>query len=184
MHQELESASKEGTVDIWLEFISDLWQKHLPHLREELFGEGLFVYNPNTGCYGFQEEEEEEGEEMSSNALMAALLKEAAEEDWEEGGRQADDSFKLQPPSMEEESSYAVISGVPGHTYDLNQPSSDEEEETGPPDIVVEGAGPEDGGEEPEEGAKKPEASILPDDCETYLLALLLVILLGPIILS
>ena len=99
----------------------------MPHLREELYGEGLFVYNPNTGCYGFQEEEEED--EASYDEVMAALLREAAEEDGEQGqGFMDSGSFKLQPASMEE--SFAVISeGVSGHTYDLDQPSSEEERE-------------------------------------------------------
>lgn len=130
VHHELEEGSQgQRTVDIWLEFVSDLWEKHLPHLREELYGEGLFVYNPNTGCYGFQEEEEED--EASYEEVMAALLREAAEEG-EEGERVKgitdSGSFKIQPASMED--SFAVITeDVPGHTYDLNQPSSEEEEE-------------------------------------------------------
>lgn len=154
MQQELaESAKGEGTVDIWLEFVGDLWDKHLPHLREELYGEGLFVYNPNTGCYGFQEEEEEESE-ASGGELMAALLREAAEEDWEEG-RRDEDSFKIQPSSMED--SFAVVGedAPSGHTYDLNQVSSEEEEE-----IEVEGV------ESKEEEESIPMASALPEGCK------------------
>lgn len=83
MHQELsDSAEGQNSVDIWVDFVDNLWDKHLSHLREELYGEGLFEYNPNTGCYGFQEEEEEEA--SSSELPMAALLKEAVKEGGEE----------------------------------------------------------------------------------------------------
>ncbi len=136
--------------------MADLWDTHLPHLREELYGEGLFVYNPNTGCYGFQEEEDED--ETSGNELMAALLREAAEED-EEGVRGLADSgsFRLQPDSLEE--SFAMIAeDVPGHSYDLNQPSSEEEDE-------------EEEQEQEKDRAEtaatsEPEASALPEDCK------------------
>ena len=149
MHQELEAEDKgQGGAGIWLEFVSDLWDQHLPHLREELYGEGLFVYNPNTGCYGFQEEEEEE-DVSSGDELMTALLREAVEDEEGRGGGR-DDSFRIQPSSMED--SFAVISeDTTGHSFDLNQPSSDEE------------------GEEEEEKSAlgiNPESSALPEDCE------------------
>ena len=45
VHQELQG-KEDGQVgsDIWLEFESDLWTKHLPHLREEIYGDGQFVF--------------------------------------------------------------------------------------------------------------------------------------------
>ncbi len=157
--EELEGAKEgRGTVDIWLEFIGDLWQTHLPHLREELYGEGLFVYNANTGCYGFQEEEEEEGSEVGGEELMAALLREVGRgEGAEEGGVTAGEkedsgSFKIQP-TMEEESFAIITEDMIGHTYDLAQSSSDEGE--GPDDITT---------NEGEEISEEPQASALPKD--------------------
>ena len=144
VEQELEEGTEgQRSVDLWLEFVGDLWEKHLPHLREELYGVGgIFVYNANTGCYGFQEEEEEE--EGGSGDLMAALLREAGLD--EEGGVMHSGSFHLQPSSMEEES-FAVIPEVAiGHTYDLDQESSEEEKE--------------------EEGPSGDTASTLPDECK------------------
>lgn len=145
-HELDEGFQGQGPVNIWSEFIADLWKKHLPHLREEIYGEGLFVYNPNTGRYGFQEEEEEE--EDSAGELMAVLLREAAEEDEEEGKRVLGSG--LQP-----ESSFAMVSeSKVGHTYDLNQHSSEEEEEE------------EEEGEEEREGKKHdPEVASLTENC-------------------
>ena len=166
MQQELADTAKgEGTVDIWLEFVNDLWDKYLPHLREELYGEGLFVYNPNTGCYGFQEEEGEEEDTTNSSALMAALLREAAEEDWEEERQGDDDSFRLQP---EEEESFAVVPEG-SHTYDLDQLSSDEEGRA-VLETEVQESSPQRRDEEGREGAVSGDtgASVLPGDCEWF----------------
>ena len=107
--------------DIWYEFVSDLWEKYLPHLREELFGEGLFVFDPSTECYGFQENEEDE--EEGSGGFMAALLRDAMEEGGELG---EEASLKIQDPF---DSFTEVTESHIGHTYDLNLVSSDEEEE-------------------------------------------------------
>ena len=161
--QELAGAAEgQGGVDIWLEFVTDLWQKHLPHLREELYGEGMFVYNANTGCYGFQEEDED-GSEASGGELMAALLREVARGEDKGGERRGVDdsgSFKLQPPSEEE--SFAVISeDMIGHTYDLAQSSSDEGE--GLDDFTT---GQED--EDDREKSEEPQNSALPKDCESH----------------
>ena len=145
VQQELEDAADgQRDVDIWSEFISNLWEKHLPHLREVLYGEGLFVFDPKTGYYGFQQEDDNEEEDRSSgDELVAALLRDATSEEEEESG-----SFKMQDHSTEE--SFAVISeDVIGHTYDLNQHSSEEEEES-------------DGEEERNDG----EALSFADDCE------------------
>ena len=164
VEQELEgSAEGRGIVDLWLEFIADLWQKHLPHLREELYGDGLFVYNANTGCYGFQEEEEEEGSEVSGGALMAALLREVeggerkGDSDAREGRGEPDSgSFKILEPLSEEESFAVVSEDMIGHTYDLAQSSSDEGEELD--DIINK--------QEVTVGAssEEPQASALPKD--------------------
>ncbi len=123
-------------MDIWLEFISDLWEQYLPHFREVLYGQGLFIFNPNTGCYGFQEEEEEDDNADSMSELMAALLEEPTEE---EGGRErGSGSFRIQEPHPEEEES---LEGVPSaghtHTLDLDQLSSDEGQDDDDDDVVL-----------------------------------------------
>ncbi len=94
VHLELEvEMGGQSGGDIWYEFVSDLWEKYLPHLREELFGEGLFVFDPSTECYGFQENEEDE--EEGSGGFMAALMRDAMEEGGEVG---EEGSFKIQDP--------------------------------------------------------------------------------------
>ena len=121
----------EGGLNTWSEFISDLWKEHLPHLREELYGEGLFVFYPYIGRYGFQEEVEEEGEEDEDCVLMSSLLGDNPDEDGEYGrGMMESSSYRIQDSSMEEES-FTILSEemVAGHTLDLNKSLSDEEEE-------------------------------------------------------
>ena len=114
VHQELDGEEKgePDSADIWFEFVSNLWDTYLPHLREEFYGDGLFVFDPNTQCYGFQEEEE--GDEGSDDGFMDALLK-------EEGSFKIEDSMNSSPEETE--------SHVIGHTYDLSLVSSDEGEE-------------------------------------------------------
>ena len=153
MQQELEGSSEgEGDLNIWSEFISDLWEKHLPHLREELYGEGLFVFNPNTGCYGFQEEEEEEGEEFEDCVLTSSLLGDDADKDgrYEREGMESV-SYRIRDSPGMEEGSFTILSEET-HTLDLNRSSSDEEEE---------GIGG---------GASSTETTPLPGDCEYCLI--------------
>ena len=109
VHQELQGKEdgQDGS-DIWLEFESDLWTKHLPHLREEIYGDGQFVFDPSTERYGFQEDEEE-----GSGGFWAALLQDPMDKPDE------DKSFKIQEPLDEPTQSYAV-----GHT--LNHLSGEE----------------------------------------------------------
>ena len=120
VQQELEGSNEgEGGLNIWSEFISDLWEKHLPHLREELYGEGLFVFNPDTGRYGFQEEKEEEGEEDEDCVLTSSLLGDSANDDGRRG-------IKQDSPMEEDILSEEMVDG---HT--LESCSSDEEEGRG-----------------------------------------------------
>ena len=112
VQQELQGKEDgEDANGVWLEFESELWTTHLPHLREEIHGDGMFVFDPRSQRYGFQEDEEE-GED--SGGFTAALLQEAMED--QEG------SFKIQEPADEEQTENQVI----GHTLDLNEPSDDE----------------------------------------------------------
>ena len=138
VHQELQGKEdgQDGS-DIWLEFESDLWTKHLPHLREEIYGDGQFVFDPSTERYGFQEDEEE-GE--GSGGFLAALLQDAMDDKPDE-----DKSFKIQEPMDEPTQSYEV-----GHTLDLNDPSdeerSDAEDEIRPNTSVQASRGGAEGG--------------------------------------
>ena len=36
--------------------MADLWNAHLPHLREETYGDGEFVFDPSTNRYGFEDQ--------------------------------------------------------------------------------------------------------------------------------
>ena len=127
VQQELKGSNKsDGSLNIWSEFVSDLWEKHLPHLRWP--GEHHGESNPNTGCYGFQEEEEEEGEENEDCVLTSSLLGDSADEDggYERGGMESG-SNGIRDTPMEEES-FTILSEVDGHTLDLNKNSSEEKE--------------------------------------------------------
>ena len=66
VQQEVEAEADTGDTEKeqWSEIVDDLWQKKLPHLRDEIIGP--FVYDPQTGRYGFQEgsEYDSEGELM------------------------------------------------------------------------------------------------------------------------
>ena len=90
IQQKLNEPSIRSKVNVvWQEFVVDLWQRHLPHLREELYGEGVYVF---IGRYGFQEEH---GEEVSSE-VMAGLLEKAAdheaEQNWNAGNSESSSS--------------------------------------------------------------------------------------------
>ena len=47
--------------DKWTEFIDDLWSKRLPHFRDFSGDGGMFVYDPKTGRYGFDEGQDDNG---------------------------------------------------------------------------------------------------------------------------
>lgn len=63
----------EDAIGKWQELQTDLWSKHLPHLREELPGEGIYVFIDNFhNDYGFPEEEESEAEKSMEAYLIEA----------------------------------------------------------------------------------------------------------------
>ena len=66
----------------WNEVVEDLWENQLPHLREEVYNEGVFVYDPLTGRYGFQEGSEFDSEEE----LMKDIMNEPEREDYASNG--------------------------------------------------------------------------------------------------
>ena len=49
---------------LWQELVADLWDKRLPHLREDadLYGNEAFVFDPYTGRYGFEDGSDVESE--------------------------------------------------------------------------------------------------------------------------
>ena len=52
---ELEAEGGDTEREHWREAVDDLWDNRLPHLREKIYNNGPFVYDPHTGRYGFQE---------------------------------------------------------------------------------------------------------------------------------
>lgn len=118
----------------WSEFVDDLWQVRLPHLHQEAYGDGMFMFDPTTGRYGFQEGSDFGTEDEFMTDLMNepefqgvgdGFREEGAAE---EGGREdgvgeetgdVDDSF--------EEFSDSELPAI-SHSYDLDQASGDEEE--------------------------------------------------------
>ena len=116
----------------WPEFVDDLWQKRLPHLRQEVYGDGEFMFDPTTGRYGFQEgsdygtedefmtdlmnEPEYQGEGERERGTEGAMITVG------EGGHDADDSFE------ELNMSDSELEPVISHSIDLDKLSGDEED--------------------------------------------------------
>ena len=55
----------DAQANQWLEFVNDLWNVHLPHLREKTYGDG-----PATGLYGFLEDSDYESVDQLSLDLL------------------------------------------------------------------------------------------------------------------
>ena len=112
----------------WPEFVDDLWQKRLPHLRQEVYEDGMFMFDPTTGRYGFQEgsdfgtEDEFMTDLMNEPEYPGGEGEEAGEFGEEDGARHddVDDSF--------EEFSESELEPAISHSYDLDQASGDEGE--------------------------------------------------------
>ena len=81
----------------WNEVVEDLWENQLPHLREEVYNEGVFVYDPLTGRYGFQEGSEFDSEEE----LMKDIMNEPEREDYASNGDVEEFFTDDQQPSLE-----------------------------------------------------------------------------------
>lgn len=121
----------EAGAQYWTEFVHDLWQQKLPHLREVYeSGGGMFVYDPATDHYGFQEGSEyDDGGEFG---LMEEFEKDP--EDFQREGEETqttDDipDIVIEPDESFVEGSEAQATKV-SHTYDLAQDSSDEEKDS------------------------------------------------------
>ena len=70
MQQQVKAGADNGDTEKeqWREGVNDLWKDKLSHLREEITG--AFVYDPQTGRYGFQEGSEYDSEEELMDDLM------------------------------------------------------------------------------------------------------------------
>ena len=112
-------ANREGDTQAnqWSEFVDDLWDVRLPHLMEETYGDGGFVYDPKTGHYGFEEWSDYESEDE--------FFKDDGEElSNDEGPSSGEYQFLV-----EDEEEMVGQQATVAHTYDLGQ-STDEESET------------------------------------------------------
>ena len=84
-----EKEAAEGEPQQWKEVVEDIWSERLPHFRGELYlGEGDFLFDPDTGHYGFQYEYESDGEDD----LMGG----------EEEGEREDDGEFVEVPEEEQ----------------------------------------------------------------------------------
>ena len=117
-------ANREGATQInqWSEFVDDLWDTHLPHLMEETYGDGGFVYDPKTGHYGFEEWSEYESEDE--------FLKDDGEElsDVRQSTGEEEPESEYAFLADDEEEAVGQQATV-AHSYDLGQ-STDEESES------------------------------------------------------
>ena len=99
----------------WNEVVEDLWENQLPHLREEVYNEGVFVYDPLTGRYGFQEGSEFDSEEE----LMKDIMNEPEREDYASNGDVEEFFTDDQQPSLE--SSRKVEEDGVGHPTSITR---------------------------------------------------------------
>ena len=82
LQEDHDKKAEEQTV--WDDFIVDLWDKHLPHLREEQqFVKGLFTFDAQNKLYGYQELSygipmPNEEDQVHGIKFMDALQQEAA----------------------------------------------------------------------------------------------------------
>jgi len=99
VQQQVEAEEGDTQRNQWREFVGDLWDNRLPHLRSEVYGDGAFVFDPHTGRYGFQE-----GSEFDSEGELMDDLMNEPEEDYTQR-TEDEESFLLlseeQQPSLE-----------------------------------------------------------------------------------
>ena len=81
VQQQVEVEGGDDEREQWREFVADLWEERLPHLREEVYNDGAFVYDPHTGRYGFQDGSEYDSEGELMDDLMNESEKEGHTED-------------------------------------------------------------------------------------------------------
>lgn len=103
--------------------MSDLWQEYLPHFRVELYEEGFFTLNPNTGDYGFQEEKDEECEDND-------ILREDVEEGSGRGNYQeVNQEAVIYVNTVKEEEQKEQKEGIEWESKNHNGFQEEEEEE-------------------------------------------------------
>ncbi len=112
-------ADAQAQGNHWSEFVADLWNAHLPHLREETYGEGDFVFNPSTH-YGFEYQSDDSSDENDGydEVVMKGFGIDLAEGEF---FVEVDDSVNQSQVT---------------HSYDLAQ-STDKEEESDVEDVIV-----------------------------------------------
>ena len=108
----------------WSEFVA-VWNAHLPHLREETYREGEFVFDPFTNRYGFEDQSDysSDDELFMHDLENDEVVMEGFGIDLAEG-----DSFV----EVDERISQSHVT----HSYDLAQ-STDEEEESDVEDVIL-----------------------------------------------
>ncbi len=112
-------ADAQAQGNQWSEFVADLWNAYLPHLREETRGEGEFVFDPSTNRYGF---ENQSHYSCDDELFMQELENDGYDEVVVEGfGNNVAEGGSF----VEVDISLSQVT----HTYDLAQ-STDEEEES------------------------------------------------------
>ena len=124
----------------WPEIVDDLWQERLPHLRQEVYGDGMFMFDPTTGRYGFQEDT---SYRTGEDGFMTDLMNEPEYGEGErrregkegreaerEGVEKADSIGGLRDmdDSIEELDETEALEPTISHSFDLDQASGDEEE--------------------------------------------------------
>ncbi len=110
-------ADAQAQGNHWSEFVADLWNAHLPHLREETYGEGEFVFDPSTNRYGFEDQSDYSSDD---ELFMQDLENDGYDEVVVEG-------FGI---DLAEDESQVT------HSYDLAQ-STDEEKESDVEDMIL-----------------------------------------------
>ena len=125
--------AEHGVHGRWPEFVNDLWQERLPHLRQEVYGDGMFMFDPTTGRYGFQEGSDYGTEDEFMTDLMNEPEYQGDGEGERRGegeGEKADSIGGLRDvdDSFEELGESEGLEPTISHSFDLDQASGDEEE--------------------------------------------------------
>ncbi len=121
-------ADAQAQGNHWSEFVADLWNAHLPHLREETFGDEEFVFDPFTNRYGF----EDQSYYSSDDELFMHDLENDGYDEVVMEGFGIDLAERDSFVEMDESISQPQVT----HSYDLAQ-STDEEEESDVEDVIL-----------------------------------------------
>ena len=127
LQREVEGTETEHALrGRWPEVVDDLWQKRLPHLRQEDYGDGTFLFDPTTGRYGFQD-----GSGYGTeDEFMTDLMNEPEYQEEGEGEREAGEAYYDEYGEHDVDDSFEELELEPtiSHSYDLDQLSGGEED--------------------------------------------------------